>query len=270
VDRPEAPLPAPDATLMPGVLAPRLLPAAAQASVRQQARESIGTYEWQDFTAPGSRLVNTNGDWISRQAGGATSDPRRLLGPDKTAPSAQVTRHLSSGRHLRQSVGLAADPDEAAGTMITPRRAPASSCATRSTSKPASPRAYQRHAGCPFRREPRRRQDGVGLPSNASTGMMLATSSLFEPARVLDLDHDSSPDSEPRSGAASGSAGSSRWIITRRSVTVAESPDRAQAARRGRCRLRCSGGTRAAGIGERIRPRHDGARLAFAPLCRWD
>ena len=68
IDRPEAPLPLPGATLMPGVVAPRLLPAAAHASARQQAIESIGTYEWQDFTAPGSRLVNTNGDYWTHLA----------------------------------------------------------------------------------------------------------------------------------------------------------------------------------------------------------
>ena len=62
VEKLEPTLPLPDAMLMAGVLAPRLLPAARSAGIRQQAIESIGTYEWQDFTAPGSHLVNTNGD----------------------------------------------------------------------------------------------------------------------------------------------------------------------------------------------------------------
>ena len=53
---------------MPGVVAPRLLPAAKAASARQQAIESIGTYEWQDFTSPGSRLVSTNGDYWTHLA----------------------------------------------------------------------------------------------------------------------------------------------------------------------------------------------------------
>jgi hypothetical protein len=44
------------------------LPAAQNASLREQAIESIGTYEWQDWTMPGSPLVNTNGHYWSRLA----------------------------------------------------------------------------------------------------------------------------------------------------------------------------------------------------------
>ena len=60
-DRPARKLDPPRPELMPGVLAPRFLPAAQNASIREQAIESIGTYEWQDWTTPGSPLVNTNG-----------------------------------------------------------------------------------------------------------------------------------------------------------------------------------------------------------------
>jgi hypothetical protein len=152
IDQPEAPLPLPDATLMPGVLAPRLLPAAANASVRQQAVESIGTYEWQDFTAPGSRLVNTNGDYWTHLADLAWRRDIEIhldgvpldLDQDGRVDT-RVTRHLS----LRAE--SSATPTSSAWRLIptilraswaTPRPVPAFPvCATPSISKPANPRA---------------------------------------------------------------------------------------------------------------------------------
>jgi hypothetical protein len=119
VDKAETPLPLPNATLMPGVVAPRLLPAAASAGIRQQAIESIGTYEWQDFTAPGSRLVSTNGDYWTHLADLAWRRDVEIhldnipLDLDQdghvdtyvTRPSLAQRRHFGQPRGLRPSRG---------------------------------------------------------------------------------------------------------------------------------------------------------------------
>jgi len=129
VDRAESPLPLPDATLMPGVVAPRLLPAEASAGFRQQAIESIGTYEWQDFTKPGSRLVSTNGDYWTHLADLAWRRDVEIhldrvpldLDQDGRVDT-YVTRHISlKGGILGnpEVFGLAADPDEPPGKLGT-------------------------------------------------------------------------------------------------------------------------------------------------------
>jgi hypothetical protein len=210
VDRPETPLPAPDATLMPGVLAPRLLPTAARASVRQQALESIGTYEWQDFTAPGSRLVSTNGDYWTRLANLAWRRDVEIhldrvpldLDQDGTVDT-YVTRHLSLKGGIfgnPEVFGLAADPDEAAGTIGHTSASTGFSglrdALDFETGKPTGEigmTCWLCHSG----RNPVDGQTVLGLPStNLDYGMMLATSSLFEPSHVLDLDGDGVPDGE--------------------------------------------------------------------------
>jgi hypothetical protein len=210
VDKPEPPPPLPDATLMPGVVAPRLLPGAAKASVRQQAIESIGTYEWQDFTAPGSRLVSTNGDYWTHLADLAwrrdieihLDDVPLDLDQDGTVDT-HVTRHLS----LRGGIlgnpevfGLAGDPDEPRGklgyTSASTGFSGLRDALDLETGKPTGEigmTCWLCHSG----RNPVDGKTVLGLPSTRlDYGMMLATSSLFEPAHVLDLDHDGTPDSE--------------------------------------------------------------------------
>ena len=210
VDRPEAPLPLPDATLMPGVVAPRLLPAAASASVRQQAVESIGTYEWQDFTAPGSRLVSTNGDYWTNLADLAwrrdieihLDDVPLDLDQDGTVDT-HVTRHLSlKGGILGnpEVFGLAKDPDEPAGrigyTSASTGFSGLRDALDFETGKPTGEigmTCWLCHSG----RNPVDGKTVLGLPSTRlDYELMLATSSLFEPAHVLDLDHDGLPDGE--------------------------------------------------------------------------
>jgi hypothetical protein len=210
IDRPEAPLPLPDATLMPGVVAPRLLPAAARAGVRQQAVESIGTYEWQDFTAPGSRLVNTNGDYWTHLADLAwrrdveihLDDVPLDLDQDGTVDT-RVTRHLSLKGGIfgnPEVFGLAEDPDEPAG-----RRGYTSASTGFSGLRDALDLETGQPTGeigmtcwlCHSGRNPVDGKTVLGLPSTRlDYGMMLATSSLFVPTHVLDLDHDGVPDSE--------------------------------------------------------------------------
>ena len=195
---------------MPGVVAPRLLPAAAQASSRQQAIESIGTYEWQDFTAPGSRLVSTNGDYWSNLADLAWQRDIEIhlenvpldLDQDGTIDT-QVTRHISLKGGIfgnPEVFGLAKDPDEPAGTLGTTSASTGFSGLRDTldveTGKPSGGigmTCWLCHSG----RNPVDGKTVLGLPSTRlDYGMMLATSSLFEPAHVLDLDHDGVPDRE--------------------------------------------------------------------------
>jgi len=93
-------MPAPDATIMPGVV-PRASCPGSQASVRQQAIESIGMYEWQDFTdatfEQGSRLVNQ----------------RRLLDSPRDLACAATSRF-----HL-EGVPLDLDQDGTVDTHVT-------------------------------------------------------------------------------------------------------------------------------------------------------
>jgi hypothetical protein len=210
VDKVESPQPLPDATLMPGVVAPRLLPAAAAASFRQQAIESIGTYESQDFTAPGSRLVSTNGDYWTHLADLAWRRDIEIhldnvpldLDQDGRVDT-HVTRHLSlKGGILGnpEVFGLAADPDDppgklgytSAGTGFSGLR----DALDFETGKPTGDigmTCWLCHSG----RNPVDGKTVLGLPSTRlDYGLMLATSSLFDPAHVLDLDGDGVPDGE--------------------------------------------------------------------------
>jgi hypothetical protein len=210
VDKAESPLPLPNATLMPGVVAPRLLPAAASAGIRQQAIESIGTYEWQDFTAPGSRLVSTNGDYWTHLADLAWRRDVEIhldnvpldLDQDGRVDT-YVTRHLSlKGGILGnpEVFGLAVDPDEPAGkigyTSASTGFSGLRDALDFETGKPTGEigmTCWLCHSG----RNPVDGKTVLGLPSTRlDYGMMLATSSLFEPDHVLDLDHDGVPDRE--------------------------------------------------------------------------
>ncbi len=214
IDRAEPPAPAPDATLLPGVVAPRLLPAAAHASVRQQAIESIGTYEWQDFTRPtssqGSRLVNTNGDYWTHLADLAWRRDIEIhldrvpldLDQDGTVDT-HVTRDISlKGGILGnpEVFGLAADPDDPPGklgyTSASTGFSGLRDALDFQTGKPTGEigmTCWLCHSG----RNPVDGKTVLGLPSaRLDYGMMLATSSLFDPAHVLDLDHDGVPDDE--------------------------------------------------------------------------
>ena len=200
----------PDATLLPGVVAPRLLPAAQSASVRQQAIESIGTYEWQDFTAPGSRLVNTNGDYWTHLADLAwrrdieihLDDVPLDLDQDGSVDT-HVTRHIS----LRGGIlgnpevfGLAATPDDPPGklgyTSASTGFSGLRDALDFETGKPTGEigmTCWLCHSGT----NPVDGKTVLGLPSTRlDYGMMLATSSLFEPGHVLDLDHDGRPEGE--------------------------------------------------------------------------
>jgi hypothetical protein len=210
VDKAESPQPPPDATLMPGVVAPRLLPAAASASFRQQAIESIGSYEWQDFTAPGSRLVNTNGDYWTHLADLAWRRDVEIhldnvpldLDQDGRVDT-HVTRHISlKGGILGnpEVFGLAADPDDPAGklgyTSASTGFSGLRDALDFETGKPTGDigmTCWLCHSG----RNPVDGKTVLGLPSTRlDYGLMLATSSLFDPAHVLDLDHDGVPDGE--------------------------------------------------------------------------
>jgi len=209
-DKPETPLPQPDATLMPGVVAPRLLPVAARASVHQQAVESIGTYEWQDFTAPGSRLVSTNGDYWTHLADLAwhrdieihLDDVPLDLDQDGTVDT-HVTRHISLPGGIfgnPEVFGLAADPDDPPGklgyTSASTGFSGLRDALDPETGKPTGDigmTCWLCHSG----RNPVDGKTVLGLPSTRlDYGMMLATSSLFEPRHVLDLDGDGAPDGE--------------------------------------------------------------------------
>jgi hypothetical protein len=210
VDKAESPLPEPNATLMPGVVAPRLLPAAAAASYRQQAIESIGTYEWQDFTAPGSHLVNTNGDYWTHLADLAWRRDIEIHLDDVPLDLDQdghvdthVTRHISLPGGILgnpEVFGLAKDPDEAPGTRGYTSASTGFSglrdALDFQTGKPTGEigmTCWLCHSG----RNPVDGKTVLGLPSTRlDYGLMLATSSLFDPKHVLDLDHDGVPDPE--------------------------------------------------------------------------
>jgi hypothetical protein len=195
---------------MPGVVAPRLLPAAAKAGIRQQAVESVGTYEWQDFTAPGSRLVSTNGDYWTHLADLAWRRDIEIhldnvpldLDQDGTIDT-YVTRHVSLKGGIfgnPEVFGLAADPDDPPGklgyTSASTGFSGLRDALDFETGKPTgeiSMTCWLCHSG----RNPVDGKTVLGLPSTRlDYGMMLATSSLFEPAHVLDLDGDGVPDSE--------------------------------------------------------------------------
>ena len=210
VDKAESPQAPPDATLMPGVVAPRLLPAAASASFRQQAIESIGSYEWQDFTTPGSRLVSTNGDYWTNLADLAWRRDVEIhldnvpldLDQDGRVDT-HVTRHISlKGGILGnpEVFGLAADPDDPPGklgyTSASTGFSGLRDALDFDTGKPTGEigmTCWLCHSG----RNPVDGKTVLGLPSTRlDYGLMLATSSLFDPAHVLDLDRDGVPDSE--------------------------------------------------------------------------
>jgi hypothetical protein len=202
--------PLPPATLMPGVVAPRLLAKAAGASVRQQAIESIGTYEWQDFTRPDSPLVSTNGDYWSHLADLAwhrnveihLDDVPVDLDQDGTIDT-RVTRHISLKGGILDNpdvFGLAADPDEPAGT----RGYTSASTGFSGLRDALDPRTGEPTGGiamtcwlCHSGRNPVDGKTVLGLPSTRlDYGLLLATSSLFDPVHVLDLDGDGGPDDE--------------------------------------------------------------------------
>ena len=210
VDKVESPQPPPSATLMPGVVAPRLLPSATSASFRQQAIESIGTYEWQDFTAPGSRLVNTNGDYWTHLADLAWRRDVEIhldnvpldLDQDGRVDT-HVTRHISlKGGILGnpEVFGLAKDPDDPPGklgyTSASTGFSGLRDALDFETGKPTGEigmTCWLCHSG----RNPVDGKTVLGLPSTRlDYGLMLATSSLFDPAHVLDLDQDGIPDGE--------------------------------------------------------------------------
>ena len=196
--------------LMPGVFAPRFLPAAQNASVREQAIESIGTYEWQDWTTPGSRLVNTNGHYWSRLADLAWTRDIEIhldnvpvdLDQDGTVDT-KVTRHISlkGGIFANPNVfGLAADPDQLAGargyTSASTGFSGLRDALDPETGKPTGDigmTCWLCHSG----RNPVDGKTILGLPSaRLDYGMLLATSSFFDPRHIIDLDKDGRPDSE--------------------------------------------------------------------------
>ncbi len=218
--KPAAPPPLPDRParkldplrpeLMPGVFAPYLLPAAKNASVREQAIESIGTYEWQDWTRPGSPLVNTNGHYWSRLADLAWSRDIEIhldnvpvdLDQDGTVDT-HVTRHISlkGGIFANPEVfGLAADPDQPAGTRGYTSASTGFSglrdALDLETGEPTGDigmTCWLCHSG----HNPVDGKTILGLPSaRLDYGLLLATSSFFDPKHVIDLDKDGQPDSE--------------------------------------------------------------------------
>ena len=210
LDRPARKLDPPRPELMPGVLAPRFLPAAQNASVREQAIESIGTYEWQDWTTPGSRLVNTNGHYWSRLADLAWNRDIEIhldnvpvdLDQDGTIDT-HVTRHISlkGGIFANPEVfGLAADPDQPAGargyTSASTGFSGLRDALDLETGKPTGDigmTCWLCHSG----RNPVDGKTILGLPSaRLDYGLLLATSSFFDPKHVIDLDKDGQPDSE--------------------------------------------------------------------------
>lgn len=206
----EAPRPLPSAMLIPGLLAPRLLPAGRQASIRQQAVESIGTYEWQDYTDSDSRLVNTNGDYWTHLADLAWRRDVEIhldnvpvdLDQDGTVDT-HVTRHISLRGGILDNpevFGLAVDSDERPGTLGYTSAGTGFSglrdALDPETGKPTGEigmTCWLCHSG----RNPVDGKTVLGLPSTRlDYGMMLATSSLFDPRHMLDLDGDGRADCE--------------------------------------------------------------------------
>ena len=210
LDRPARKLDPPRPELMPGVVAPRFLPAAQNASLREQAIESIGTYEWQDWTTPGSPLVNTNGHYWSRLADLAWNRDIEIHLDDVPVDLDQdgsidthVTRHISlkGGVFANPEVfGLAADPDQPAGTRGYTSASTGFSglrdALDLETGKPTGDigmTCWLCHSG----RNPVDGKTILGLPSaRLDYGLLLATSSFLDPKHVIDLDKDGQPDSE--------------------------------------------------------------------------
>ncbi|MGC9985105.1 MAG: hypothetical protein ABSF35_15935 [Polyangia bacterium] len=208
--RPARKLDPPRPELMPGVVAPRFLPAAQNPSVREQAIESIGTYEWQDWTTPGSPLVNTNGHYWTRLADLAWNRDIEIhldnvpvdLDQDGTVDT-HVTRHISlkGGIFANPEVfGLAADPDQPAGargyTSASTGFSGLRDALDLETGKPTGDigmTCWLCHSG----RNPVDGKTILGLPSaRLDYGLLLATSSFLDPKHVIDLDKDGQPDSE--------------------------------------------------------------------------
>jgi hypothetical protein len=221
--------------LMPGVVAPRLRPAAQSASVREQAIESIGTYEWQDWTAPGPRLVNTNGHYWSRLADLAWTRDIEIhldkvpvdLDQDGTVDT-QVTRHISlkGGIFANPEVfGLAADSDQKAGTRGYTSASTGFSglrdALDLETDQPTGDIAmtcWLCHSG----RNPVDGKTILGLPSaRLDYGLLLATSSMFDPKHVIDLDQDGR-----HCGSISTTMAGYRWasIVRLSSCPIASRP----------------------------------------------
>ena len=210
IDRPARKLESLRPDLMPGVMAPSLSPAALAASTRQQAIESIGTYEWEDWTRPGSRMVNSNGHYWSRLADLAWTRDIEIhldhapvdLDQDGSVDT-QVTRHISlrGGIFANPEVfGLAADPDQPAGargyTSASTGFSGLRDALDPESGKPTGDIAMT----CWFCHSGRNPVDGqtiLGLPSaRLDYGLILATSSFLDPKHVIDMDHDGRPDSE--------------------------------------------------------------------------
>jgi hypothetical protein len=202
------PLPLPQAEIMPGVLAPRLTAKALGASIRQQAIESIGTYEWKNPADPDSALVSTNGDYWTHLADLAwhrdieihLDDVPVDLDQDGTVDT-KVTRHISlKGGILGnpEAMGLAPDPDEPAGTRVYTSAstgfAGLRDALDLTTGEPTGTigmTCWLCHSG----KNPVDGKTYLGLPSAPlDYGLMLATSSLFNPTHVLDLDGDGTSD----------------------------------------------------------------------------
>jgi hypothetical protein len=210
IDRPARKLEPLRPDLMPGVMAPSLSPAARAASTRQQAIESIGTYEWEDWTRPGSRLVNTNGHYWSRLADLAWTRDIEIhlervpvdLDQDGTVDT-QVTRHISMKGGIfanPEAFGLAADADQPAGvrgyTSASTGFSGLRDALDPESGKPTGDIAMT----CWLCHSGRNPVDGItilGLPSaRLDYGLLLATSSFLDPKHVIDMDQDGRPDGE--------------------------------------------------------------------------
>ena len=193
---------------MPGVLAPRLTPEGQASTPRQRAIESIGTYEQKDPLNPDSSLVNTNGDYWTHLADLAWRRDIEIhldnvpvdLDQDGVIDT-KVTRHISlKGGILGNPkvFGLAPDAEAPAGTLGYTSASTGFSglrdALDRRTGKPTGEIAmtcWLCHSG----KNPVDGKTILGLPSSPlDYGMMLATSSLFDPRHRLDLDGDGKPD----------------------------------------------------------------------------
>jgi hypothetical protein len=209
-DPPARTLAPPQAELMPGVISAAHLPAAEGAGMRRQAIESIGTWEWQDWTRPGSTLVNSNGHYWSRLAALAWTRDIEIhlddvpldLDQDGTV-DLRFTRHVSLRGGIfanPEAFGLSADPDDPPG-----RRGYASASTGFAGLRDALDLGTGEPTGdiamtcwlCHSGRNPVDGKTVLGLPSaNLDYGFLLATSSFLDPLHVLDLDGDGQPDGE--------------------------------------------------------------------------